>query len=393
MKKKLFSLLFAFSVLFVTTFSIESYAIGVSAQSAVLLCINNGKVLFSKNENVKLSMASTTKILTSLIALEEATPDREIVVTDEMVSVEGTSMGLIAGDSVSLIDLVYGMMLQSGNDAANTVAYVIGNNPEEFAKIMNKRATEIGMNNSNFVTASGLDDKNHYSTAYDMALLASECIKNPEFRYICSRKSARLTYGNPPYTRTLTNHNRLLWRYSDCIGIKTGFTKKSGRCLVSASERNGIILVAVTLNAGDDWNDHISMFEYGFSVCKPLTIGCKTQNLTLRICGGTDNSIPLKLSRECIISEDQICHYRLNIKPFEYAPVKKGELVGTAVFISENGVIDEVPVITDGSCERAEYDIQNNDITEKKISLIEKIKEFVSNAFVTAFRGERIGRQ
>lgn len=393
MKKKLFSLFLSLSILFCTSFVIESHAIGVSAQSAVLVCANNGNVLFSKNENQKLPMASTTKILTSLIALEAATPDKEIIVTDEMVSVEGTSMGLIAGDSVSLCELVYGMMLQSGNDAANTVAYVLGGNPEGFSEIMNKRASEIGMINSNFVTASGLDDKNHYSTAYDMALLASECIKNPEFRFICSRKSARLTYGNPPYARTLTNHNRLLWRYSDCIGIKTGFTKKSGRCLVSASERNGIVLVAVTLNAGDDWNDHISMFEYGFSVCKPLTIGCNQQNLSLRICGGVNKTVPLKLARECIIPEGQICSYRLNIRPFEYAPVKSGMIVGNAVFISENGVFDEIPIITDGSCERTEYNLQSDDKKENKISVIENLKELINNAFVTAFRGELIGRQ
>lgn len=393
MKNKIFSLVLSLAVIFGTSVNSYSYEIGVSAQSAVLMCVNDGKVLFSKNENKQLSMASTTKIMTTLIALEAATPDREIVVTDEMVSVEGTSMGLKPGDSVSLLELVYGMMLQSGNDAANTVAYVLGGTPDDFAKIMNSRASEIGMNNSNFVTASGLDDKNHYSTAYDMALLASECIKNPEFRYISSRKTARLTYGNPPYIRTLTNHNRLLWRYSDCIGIKTGFTKKSGRCLVSAAERNGIILVAVTLNAGDDWNDHISMFEYGFSKCKPLKIGCDVQNMKLRICGGLKNSVDLKLQRECVIPEGQVCSYRLQIRPFEYAPVEKGKIVGNAVFLSESGIVDEIPVITDGSVIRAKYEKTENDIKENKISIIDKLKELINNALVTAFRGERIGRQ
>ena len=355
----------------------DAYEISVSAQSAVLMCVNNGKILFSKNETKKLSMASTTKIMTSLIALEAATPDREIVITDKMVAVEGTSMGLKPDDSVSLIELVYGMMLQSGNDAANTVAYVLGGSPENFAKIMNSRAARIGMRNSNFVTASGLDDENHYSTAYDMALLASECIRNHEFRFISSQKTARLTYGNPPYARTLTNHNRLLWRYSDCIGIKTGFTKKSGRCLVSAAERNGITLVAVTLNAGDDWNDHISMFEYGFSLCRPLTVGCNPDNLKLRIYGGTKNSVPLKLSRDCVIPEGQLCRYRLNIRPFEYAPVESGCIVGNAVFISDNSVVDEIPVITDGSSELAEFIAQNENITENNTSIIEKLIELL----------------
>lgn len=395
MKKKILSFVLSVFIVLINAVYSEAYEIGVSAQSAVLMCVNDGKVLFSKNENKKLSMASTTKILTSLIALEESTPEREITVTNEMVTVEGTSMGLKPGDRVSLRELVYGMMLQSGNDAANTVAYVIGGNPEDFSVIMNKRAEEIGMINSNFVTASGLDDKNHYSTAYDMALLASECIKNPEFRNICSKKTARLTYGNPPYARTLTNHNRLLWRYSDCIGIKTGFTKKSGRCLVSASERNGIVLVAVTLNAGDDWNDHISMFEYGFSKVRPMKTGCDLSNASLRIIGGVQKSVPLILSRDCVLPDGNECSYRLLIKPFEYAPVEKGRIVGNAVFISGNRIIDEVPVITDGSSECAVYaptdndNGKNNDIFSYRFN---EIKEFLSNAFDTAFRGEQIGR-
>ncbi len=394
MKKKLLSLLLSFLSLFISPISSYGFELGVSAQSAVLMCVNNGKVLFSKNENKRLSMASTTKIMTSLIALEAATPEREIVVTAEMVSVEGTSMGLKPGDSVSLRELVYGMMLQSGNDAANTVAYVLGESPNGFSEIMNKRASEIGMKNSNFVTASGLDDKNHYSTAYDMALLASECIKNPEFRNICSKKTAKLTYGNPPYARTLTNHNRLLWRYSDCIGIKTGFTKKSGRCLVSAAERNGIILVAITLNAGDDWNDHISMFEYGFSKCKPLTVGCDLEKFSLKICGGNSKSVPIKLSRDCIIPEDDYCTYKIFVKSFEYAPIKNGQIVGNAVFISDNRIIDEIPIIACDSVERAKPETPDNK-NDKRYSFLSsifsKLKNYLNNAFVTAFRGERIG--
>ncbi len=344
MKKKIIS--FVVSCLFLLPFELTVYAgeIGVSAQSAVLMCANNGEVLFAKNEHKQLSMASTTKIMTSLIALEAAIPETEITVTKEMISVEGTSMGLLEGDSVSLRELVYGMLLQSGNDAANTVAYVIGGSPEGFAKLMNKRATEIGMKNTNFVTASGLHDEGHYSTAYDMALLACESIGNPEFAAICSQKSARLTYGNPPYARTLTNHNRLLWKYADTIGIKTGFTKKSGRCLVSAAERNGVVLVAVTLNAPSDWNDHISMFEYGFSNCKGVSVGCDLSSTQLKVVGGERQTVGLRLSYEPVWLEKDRCSYRLMIKPFEYAPVCAGEIVGTAVFYSDDKIIDEVPI-------------------------------------------------
>ena len=156
MKKKIIALIAAFAVML--SFEIPAFAaLGVSAQSAVLMCANNGEVLFAKNENKQLSMASTTKIMTSLIAIEAAVPDMEIIVTSEMVSVEGTSMGLIPGDSVSMRELIYGMLLQSGNDAANTVAHVLGGSQAGFAEMMNARAAEIGMKNTNFVTASGLD--------------------------------------------------------------------------------------------------------------------------------------------------------------------------------------------------------------------------------------------
>lgn len=391
MKKKIFSVFL--SGLFLLIFSYDAYAtgIGVSAQSAVLMCANTGEVLFSKNETKQLSMASTTKIMTSLLALEALTPDREITVTKEMVSVEGTSMGLVAGDKVSLRELVYGMMLQSGNDAANTVAYVLGGSPEKFALLMNERAEEIGMHKTNFVTASGLDDKNHYSTAYDMVLLACESIKNPDFRFICSCKTARLTYGNPPYARTLTNHNRLLWKYSDSIGIKTGFTKKSGRCLVSAAERDGIILVAVTLNASDDWNDHISMFEYGFSKINAVDIGCNLSSASLKVVGGNKNSVPLKLSRKSVYAENRLCSYFLLLKPFEYAPVSKGEVVGTAVFISDGKIIDRVPVLTDGDSTRKEYNIQ---FEEKRkhhnffLELTNKIKAYFNGLPLSGVGGE-----
>ncbi len=377
LEKKFFSLLFSVLFLFGFQLRTEASLIGVSARSAVLMCVNSGEILFSKNENKRLSMASTTKIMTALIALEAATPGREIVVTPEMVAVEGTSMGLVAGDSVSLRELVYGMMLQSGNDAANTVAYVLGGTPERFSGIMNDRAVQIGMKNTNFVTASGLDDSNHYSTAYDMALLAAECIRNPEFRYICSQKSAKLTYGNPPYPRVLTNHNRLLWKYPDTIGIKTGFTKKSGRCLVSAAERNGITLVAVTLNAADDWNDHISMFEYGFSKCKAVNVVCDLSAVSLKVVGGSKSSVPVKLSRECVIPDGSICSYYLSVKPFEYAPVEAGKTVGLAVFVSNGKKIDEIPIITDGEVSRKIYPdapIINNDNEKFFSGLINKIR-------------------
>ena len=339
--KRILFVLFAVFVL-VSIFEMSAYSFGdVSAYAAVLVCVDNGEVLYSKNADERLSMASTTKIMTSLLALEYPTPDLEISVTDEMVKVEGTSMGLQAGDSVSLRELVYGMLLQSGNDAANAVACVLGGDAEGFSQLMNARASQIGMKNTNFVTPSGLDDENHYSTAYDMALLASECIKNPEFTFICSQKRASLTYGNPPYFRTLTNHNRLLWMYNDSVGIKTGFTKKSGRCLVSAAERNGITLVAVTLKAPDDWNDHIAMFEYGFSKCIGAEFTCDLSDIKLNVAGGTKNQISVRIADSVDFVSGESAEVRIMLPPFVYAPVADGVKVGKAVFLSGGKTIGE----------------------------------------------------
>ena len=346
----------------------------ISAQSAALLCAESGEFLYMKNADERLSMASTTKIMTSLLALEYAKPDEEIVVTKEMVSVEGTSMGLVAGDSVSLEELVYGMLLQSGNDAANTVATVVGGDAEGFADMMNKRAAEIGMTATNFVTASGLDDEEHYSTARDMALLAAECLRNPEFSSICSQKTARLTYGNPPYSRTLTNHNRLLWSYPDAIGVKTGFTKKSGRCLVSAAKRGGITLVAVTLNAPDDWSDHKTLLDYGFSVCKSGLLTCDLSQIRVGVYGSDKAAVGVRLAYESQGLSESKCI--LLIRPYEYAPIEKGDILGKAVFVSGDGVAAEIPVEADESAEvksAVPEKVSGNKSFLKKFS--EKLKE------------------
>lgn len=387
MKKRIIAFLISLSVL--TLFDMSAYAsVGVSAESAVLMCADNGEILYSRNADRRLSMASTTKIMTSLIAIESSMPQTEIVVTEEMVSVEGTSMGLKAGDSVSLRELVYGMLLQSGNDAANTVAYVVGGNLSGFAKMMNERAREIGMDNTNFVTASGLDDENHYSTAYDMALLAAECLRNPEFAEICSLKSAKLTYGNPPYIRTLTNHNKLLWKYSDSIGIKTGFTKKSGRCLVSAAKRNGVTLIAVTLNAPDDWNDHISMFEYGFSELKGVYIGCDFSNIKVRVVGGEKEFVGVRPAHnpEWISAEKSYC--RVLLRKFEYAPIPKDTILGTAVYYSANNIIDEVSLFADESIYIKPV---AGEVNDKKSNLFFDFLDEIKDYF-NFFGGEPSGR-
>ncbi|MBQ7957300.1 MAG: D-alanyl-D-alanine carboxypeptidase [Clostridia bacterium] len=347
MIKKYFSL-FLCILVSIPVFSIRPKAVslGISASAAVVMVAQTGEVIYEYNAHKQLSMASTTKIMTSLLALEKADLNKEITVREEELKVEGTSMGLLAGDKVTYEGLVYGMLLQSGNDAANVVASRLGKNIDNFIVMMNKRAVELGMKNTHFATPSGLDDDEHYSTAYDMALLGSEAIKNPDFRYISSQTSARVYYGNPPYSRTLTNHNKMLKMYDGCIGLKTGFTKKSGRCLVTAAERDGILLVAVTLNAPDDWNDHKILLDYGFSEVENKHL--EPQSVKLPVVGGVSDkvtAVPAMDAYVNLISDYSEYKPVYLVDKFMYAPVEKGEIAGKILYLSDGRCVAEVLLI------------------------------------------------
>lgn len=356
----------------------------VSASCAALMVAETGELIYGKNEHDRRSMASTTKIMTSLLAIEALTPQRKITVSADMLNVEGTSMGLLPGDTVTLEGLVYGMLLQSGNDAANVTAITLGGNVENFVSMMNKRAGEIGMNDTHFETPSGLDSKEHYSTAYDMALLGCAAIKNPEFAAVCSQKSAVVCYGNPPYRRTLTNHNRLLRIYDDAVGIKTGFTKKSGRCLVSAARRDGVTLVAVTLNAPDDWNDHSKMLEYGFSVVERHEADTDMSAVSLKIAGGESETVPLKLSRPLqYISrkgESVRTGQKISLKKFEYAPIEENTVVGSVELIIDGNVVDRAEILTAGAVQVQKIVPKEPQKEKSRIKkFIEKIKNILRN--------------
>ena len=373
--KKRFSALLVIVIVF-TSCCFTVRGLSVSASSAVLMVADTGEVLFEKNAHQRRGIASTTKIMTALLTAECATPDRVVVTTPEMVNVEGTSMGLKVGDKVTFRDLIYGMLLASGNDAANTAAIAVDGNIPSFAARMNKRAAEIGMTNTNFVTPSGLDDENHYSTAYDMALLGCHALKNTVFSQACSTTSAKLCYGNEPYTRYLSNHNRLIKSFDGAVGIKTGFTKKSGRCLVSAATRNGATLVCVTLNAPDDWNDHKKMLEYGFEQVSIKKIDVKLNDLS--VVGGAEQSVSLSFCSDLqVVSACDISKFNvvLKLKKFEYAPIEKGEIVGEARVILNGKTVGCSAIVANSSVECT---------TEEKItkpSLLSRIKIFFKKLF------------
>jgi D-alanyl-D-alanine carboxypeptidase/D-alanyl-D-alanine carboxypeptidase (penicillin-binding protein 5/6) len=350
----------------------------VSAKAAVLIDGGSGQIIFGKNETARLPVASTTKIMTTLLLLESGDLDTEFTVDPVAIRTEGSSMGLREGDIVSKRDLAYGMMLPSGNDAANETAFLLGGDLPGFAEMMNAKAKVLGLSGTHFVTPSGLHAKNHYSTAYDMAILTRGAMENADFREIAATKSIKIDYGNPPFDRWVSNTNKLLTLYDGCNGTKTGFTDEAGRCLVSSAERDGVNLIAVTLDAPDDWNDHRKMFDYGFSVAHNKTLDVDIGKPAVAVAGGLKDSVSLKLKNAPVKTEvDGLPEGRIDCKisvpGYVFAPVKSGDEIGKAQFISDGRVFCTVGLV-------AADDIPK---TQKKhfrpfyYDIIDKIKEWI----------------
>ena len=238
----------------------------VSSLSAVVYEPQSGRVLYEKDGRTARPMASTTKLMTALLATELLDMESIVQVPSGAVPVEGTQLGLAVGESISVRDLLAGLLLSSGNDAANALALLMDDSLPAFAQRMNARAAALGMTDSLFVTPSGLDQGGHSASARDMALLGAAVLQKPSAAELCAAKTATVTIGGR--RMTISNHNKLLRLYEGCIGLKTGFTKKSGRCLVSAATQNGVTLVIATLNGGDYWNDHMALYKYAFSLVR-----------------------------------------------------------------------------------------------------------------------------
>ena len=332
----------------------------VSAQSAVVLTADTGTVLFEKDGHTPRPVASTTKIMTALLALEAAQErgDPLVDITQEMVAVEGSSMGLQAGDSISLTGLAAGMLLASGNDAANAAALYLDASLESFAARMNQRAAVLGMEDTHFVTPSGLDGEDaqglgHLSTAYDMALLARAALEDQAFRQLCSSPSLAVEFAEPVKRVTYTNHNKLLAQYQGCVGVKTGFTKEAGRCLVSAAERDGALLIAVTLNAPNDWQDHTALLDYGFSQVEPYQLAGGDVRLTVPVVGSPVEVVSLRGSNggEVTLPLGQGAQVErvVHAPKFLYAPVEAGEQVGKICWYLEGQLLGSAPLTAAGA--------------------------------------------
>ncbi len=323
----------------------------LSAKRAILMDAATGRVLYERNADDRSLIASTTKIMTALVICEQCNVLDRVRIPKEAVGIEGSSMYLKEGEILTVQELLYGLMLQSGNDAAVALAIYCGGTVEGFAGLMNDKAHKLGLSDTHFENPNGLDSPHHYSTARDLAVLSAYAMENPIFAKTVSTKTVRAG------ERTLRNHNKLLWRLEGADGVKTGFTKAAGRILVSSAVRQDRRLVAVTINAPNDWQDHCDLMEIGFrdySVRKLLSKGSVVGRV--EIAGGESGGVSLIADDDCYYAmAEGEQHKTVYTGPgFVYAPVVKGASAGSVHICLGEKTIGVVPVVYGDTVEQTQ---------------------------------------
>lgn len=313
----------------------------ISANKAILLEVETGRVIYEKRADEKSLIASTTKIMTALIVCEQCNVLDRVQIPKEAVGIEGSSIYLQEGEVLTVQELLYGMMLHSGNDAATALAIYCGGTVEGFAQKMNDKARLLKLGNTHFVNPHGLDAPDHYSTARDLANLTRYAMENPIFAKTVSAKT--VTVGS----RTFTNHNKLLWRVEGADGVKTGYTKAAGRILVSAAQRQGRRLIAVTIEDGNDWADHAALYEQGFSGYSVRQLVDKGQCLGyLQVFGGQGPEVKVIATEDFsyALRPDETPTIRLSQKGMTFAPVVQGGDAGFAWICLGDKAVGKVAV-------------------------------------------------
>jgi D-alanyl-D-alanine carboxypeptidase len=368
-KTAIFLSIICIFLLFVpTAFAVETPA--VSARSAVLIDAKSGTVLYGKDENTRRGMASTTKIMTALVALENASLTDVITVAPEACGVEGSSVYLSPGERITMEALLYALMLQSANDAAEAIAYAVSGGIEGFVALMNEKADALGLTATHFDNPHGLDGETHYTTAAELAKIAVAALENETFREIVGTEKKSIPLHNGEATRLLVNHNRLVREYDDVIGVKTGYTRACGRTLVSAAEQNGITLICVTLDDGNDWVDHRVLLDYGFSLYE-TEILAEVGDVTfdVPVCGGVKSSVavynPTAVTAFLPRNHGRI-EATVELPRFLYGGIHEGEAVGCVRFFVNGDEVGSVPLVASESVSAI----------PKKQSLFEKLLLF-----------------
>ena len=327
---------------------------GDSSLCSVVVEAESGDIIFEKNAHERRGPASTTKIMTALVALENSRTDDIVKIDPRAVGTEGSSAYLCAGEKVLLSGLLYAVMLGSANDAAAAIAYHIGGSIEGFAEMMNARAEELGLSDTHFENPHGLDGESHYTSAYDLSMIAREALKNEKFREIVSTKTKAIKLSDGNVSRVFRNHNRLLFEYDDIIGVKTGFTKKCGRTLVSAAERDGVTVICVTLCDGDDWRDHRKLLSSGLDLYEKVVL-CekgKTEG-KVHVCGGEKVSIEVfckdRLAVTLLKNHGEVKSV-VSLPPFVYAGFEAGRELGFVTFYVDGEPVGRVSLAAAEGC-------------------------------------------
>lgn len=333
----------ALAALLLATACLPARAVDTHASCAILMDAESGRVLYEQNIHQPRLIASITKLLTALVAVEQGSDlDQVVTVKGEWLGSEGSSIYLKVGEEITLRGLLYGLLLQSGNDAAMVIACHTAGSEADFVALMNARAAELGMKDSSFANPSGLNDDKHYSTAYDMALLAQACLQNETVADICATRS--ITIG----TRTFVNHNKLLYRYGGCVGMKTGFTEKAGRTLVSAATREGQTLICVTLNDGDDWNDHCKLLDYGFETF-PRQALCQTGEVlgSVAVEGSLIPTVAAVTAEEAgyPLRAGEALTMEVELDRSIRAPYEAGAVIGEALWKKDGELVARIPLV------------------------------------------------
>ena len=338
---------------------------GISARSAILMEASTGTVLYEKNPDERLPIASTTKLMTALVTLENDSLEDTVTIPAICEGVEGSSMYLKAGQTFSVRQLLYGLMLESGNDAAVALAVHIAGSVEAFADMMNQRAAALGLENTHFLNPHGLHEDGHYSSARDLALIMRACMEDPLFVEIASTKS--VTFGG----RTYTNHNKLMWSYEGMVTGKTGYTKKAGRTLVTCAQRDGMRLICVTLRDGDDWADHAALLDSGFSQWQMQT-PVETGEILGRVpvISGDVSAVRVRAASgvSLLTGAGEALTLRVSLPRFVYAGVTEGALAGTAAVLKDGRQVAEIPL---------EYAESVSRDKPRKSTPLERIREMI----------------
>lgn len=341
----------------------------VSAASAVLMDGETGRILYANNENEPRAIASITKLMTALVAAEWAQGDlsRTVTIRQKWTGIEGTSLYLRAGEKLTLETLLYGLLLHSGNDAAVALAASCAGDVETFVGWMNQRAQDLGMTNTHFSDPNGLGDENHYSTALDMARLGAACLQNPTVAKITATRSITLE------GRSFTNHNKLLWLYPGCTGMKTGYTRQAGRTLVSSAEKEGQTLICVTLNDRNDWTDHQALLDYGFETFPRQVLAEEGETFRqVPVEGSLLRQVPAVARGEVAwpLREGETVRTEIDLPVSVQAPVTQGEIAGTVTFYVGDRKVGETYLVWGKS---AGLDVVSPDSERSPLGFLKKL--------------------